>query len=39
MDGLKFINDTYGHRAGDAAIREIGQRLRQKCVRPIWWRA
>ncbi|MYN44845.1 diguanylate cyclase [Pseudoduganella sp. FT93W] len=30
MDGLKFINDTYGHRAGDAAIREIGQRLRQE---------
>lgn len=30
MDGLKFINDTYGHRAGDAAIREIGQRLRKE---------
>lgn len=30
MNGLKYINDTYGHRAGDAAIREIGQRLRQE---------
>lgn len=30
MDGLKYINDTYGHRAGDAAIREIGQRLREQ---------
>jgi diguanylate cyclase (GGDEF)-like protein len=27
MDGLKFINDNYGHRAGDAAIKEIGQRI------------
>lgn len=29
MDGLKAVNDTYGHRAGDAAIREFGHRLRQ----------
>ncbi|MGE4505899.1 MAG: diguanylate cyclase [Desulfovibrionaceae bacterium] len=28
MDGLKTINDTYGHRAGDAAIREMAQRAR-----------
>jgi diguanylate cyclase (GGDEF)-like protein len=27
MDGLKRINDTYGHRAGDAAIREIALRI------------
>jgi diguanylate cyclase (GGDEF)-like protein len=27
MDGLKPINDEYGHRAGDAAICEIGQRI------------
>lgn len=27
MDGLKFINDTYGHRAGDAAIRELAERV------------
>jgi diguanylate cyclase (GGDEF)-like protein len=27
MDGLKRVNDTYGHRAGDAAIREIAQRI------------
>jgi diguanylate cyclase (GGDEF)-like protein len=27
MDGLKPINDTLGHRAGDAALREIASRL------------
>jgi diguanylate cyclase (GGDEF)-like protein len=27
MDGLKRVNDTYGHRAGDAAIREIALRI------------
>lgn len=26
MDGLKPINDEYGHRAGDAAIREVATR-------------
>jgi diguanylate cyclase (GGDEF)-like protein len=27
MDGLKEINDTYGHRAGDAAIKELALRI------------
>jgi diguanylate cyclase (GGDEF)-like protein len=27
MDGLKEINDNYGHRAGDAAIREVALRI------------
>jgi diguanylate cyclase (GGDEF)-like protein len=27
MDGLKPINDTHGHRAGDAAIMEIASRV------------
>jgi len=27
MDGLKPINDYYGHRAGDAAIREMARRI------------
>jgi diguanylate cyclase (GGDEF)-like protein len=27
MDGLKRINDNYGHRAGDAAIREMALRI------------
>lgn len=27
MDGLKGVNDTFGHRAGDAAIREVAARL------------
>ena len=28
MDGLKEINDNYGHRAGDAAIKEIASRIK-----------
>ena len=28
MDGLKYINDTYGHRVGDAAIVEFANRLK-----------
>lgn len=27
MDGLKPINDVHGHRAGDAAIRELATRI------------
>jgi diguanylate cyclase (GGDEF)-like protein len=27
MDGLKDINDNYGHRAGDAAIKEVALRI------------
>lgn len=28
MDGLKSINDNLGHRAGDAAIKEVGKRIK-----------
>ena len=29
MDGLKPINDQFGHRAGDAAIQEAATRMRR----------
>jgi diguanylate cyclase (GGDEF)-like protein/PAS domain S-box-containing protein len=32
LDKLKFINDTYGHAAGDDMIRVVGKRLR-RCLR------
>ncbi|MBR3631185.1 MAG: GGDEF domain-containing protein [Oscillospiraceae bacterium] len=31
MDGLKYINDTYGHKAGDAAITEMADILTSSC--------
>ena len=32
MDGFKLINDTFGHRTGDAALKETASRI-QKAVR------
>lgn len=31
MDGLKFINDTYGHKSGDTAIATMAEVLRTAC--------
>lgn len=31
LDGLKTINDTYGHETGDVAIRSIASVLRSTC--------
>ena len=34
VDNLKTINDTYGHRIGDKAIRQVSRKI-QQCVRQI----
>lgn len=34
VDNLKTTNDTYGHRIGDKAIKEISKRIRS-CIRQI----
>jgi len=34
IDYLKQINDNYGHRAGDAAIKQIARRIKA-CIRQI----
>jgi diguanylate cyclase (GGDEF)-like protein len=33
LDGLKHLNDTFGHHVGDRAIREVGTVLREKLRR------
>lgn len=32
LDGLKYINDHFGHPGGDSALRAIGQALREVCT-------
>ena len=33
MDGLKLINDNYGHKSGDHAIRSIATVLQESCIK------
>lgn len=34
VDNLKKINDTYGHRVGDKAIKQVSRKIKQ-CIRQI----
>ncbi|SEB87460.1 diguanylate cyclase/phosphodiesterase with PAS/PAC sensor(s) /diguanylate cyclase/phosphodiesterase with PAS/PAC and GAF sensor(s) [Rhizobiales bacterium GAS191] len=31
VDGFKFVNDAFGHRAGDACLKELARRLKRLC--------
>jgi two-component system, cell cycle response regulator len=36
LDHFKYVNDTYGHQAGDEVLKEVGRRI-QHAVRPYDW--
>jgi len=36
LDNFKVINDTYGHKAGDAVIRKVSNDIRQALRKDDW---
>ena len=34
VNGLKYVNDTFGHEAGDRLINNVGDILRRSCRKP-----
>ena len=32
MDGMKYINDNFGHKEGDSAIKNMAEAVKRSCI-------